>query len=330
MTSLRDPSSFGPPPKTAGVARSTSLKSPASEDRRPVAASLNKPLTQLPPLDSRGLGSPLTAEEIRAERKAQAEAEVERKSAEEEEERKSPFQTNTTGLQTQGLPKPPVRRMGETPASQALPARAAAPAHPPTVAAAAAKPKPALPPRLPPRSAAAAPSRSPPPSYTASAQNTTAVQRPGGVQTPGNADGLLNQGAMNRLGAAGVKVPALGIGGSSGEGNSSTSHADLGAVAKPLSRLALSSQKPAADSSTRSPTQATSNVRTLAGLHEQHGDKVGAAAKRFGGAASSGLGALAGKKGPPPPAPPKRGGAEAEAEADAASPPPVPMATRPR
>ncbi|KAF1954753.1 hypothetical protein CC80DRAFT_416599 [Byssothecium circinans] len=92
-----------------------------------------------------------------------------------------PYRADTTGLSTAHLPKPPAFRPG-----QATPTTGA-------------KPKPSLPPRLPPRqnSNPHEYTPNPPPSYS-EATNT--------------AEGQLNQGALNRLGQAGVNVPGFNIG----------------------------------------------------------------------------------------------------------------------
>lgn len=104
-----------------------------------------------------------------------------------------PYRANTTGLSTAGLPKPPVRQLenGEQSATAS-----------PT-----AKPKPSLPPRLPPRqnSHPTTNAPSPPPDYSSA------------TQQPPSQDPYLNQGALGRLGKAGVSVPGLGIGGGQGE-----------------------------------------------------------------------------------------------------------------
>ncbi|KAJ6441657.1 hypothetical protein O9K51_05208 [Purpureocillium lavendulum] len=89
-----------------------------------------------------------------------------------------PYRTDTTGLRTDNLPLPPGRRDGADGRSP-----------PPYEAAVGGGAPPSLPPRLPPRTNSGSPSHT------------------GG--------GHLNQGAVNRLGAAGVSVPALGIGRSS-------------------------------------------------------------------------------------------------------------------
>lgn len=96
-----------------------------------------------------------------------------------------PYRPDTTGLSTAHLPKPPAFRPG-----------AASP-----TTGAAAKPKPSLPPRLPPRqnSNPDAYAPEPPPTYGEATQAA-----PSG--------GMLNQGALNRLGQAGVSVPGFGVG----------------------------------------------------------------------------------------------------------------------
>ncbi|PNH61602.1 hypothetical protein VD0002_g6247 [Verticillium dahliae] len=91
-----------------------------------------------------------------------------------------PYRVDTTGLSTSHLPPPPkMKNMGIAP-------------------------PPSLPPRLPPRTPSA---------------STTPIQSPAPTGGSSNAasggGGYLNQGAMNRLGAAGVSVPAFGIGRSS-------------------------------------------------------------------------------------------------------------------
>ena len=100
-----------------------------------------------------------------------------------------PYRANTTGLSTTSLPKPPVRRLED--------GQQSATASPTT------KPKPSLPPRLPPRqnSHPTANAPSPPPDYHSATQ-----------PQPSTEDQYLNQGALGRLGKAGVSVPGLGIG----------------------------------------------------------------------------------------------------------------------
>ncbi|KAF2083948.1 hypothetical protein K490DRAFT_50314 [Saccharata proteae CBS 121410] len=100
-----------------------------------------------------------------------------------------PYRADTTGLSTAHLPKPPVRRLGQDGQSSIAPAPAP-------------KPKPSLPPRLPPRQNSHPDLNAPPPPPT----YQDSVQQP-----PANS-GYLNQGALSRLGHAGVSVPGFNIG----------------------------------------------------------------------------------------------------------------------
>ena len=94
-----------------------------------------------------------------------------------------PFRIDTTGLSTSHLPPPPKRQGG---GSDATPTPVAL------------KPKPSVPPpRLPLRQG---------PNPVPSLPQKTIVAEPDAHK------GILNQGPLNRLGAAGVSVPGLGIG----------------------------------------------------------------------------------------------------------------------
>ena len=169
LSTLKDPSSFGPPPKNVNYHGGAA------------------PPNQIP-LDRRELGAPLTQAEIQAKQQREEE---ERERETEEERRKAapplPFRVDTTGLSTANLPPPPGRKDGTD-------GRA-----PPV----AARPKSGLPPRLPPRqdSTSSQTPTSPPPKYSTAAAEPPAHK------------GILNQGSLNRLGAAGVSVPGFGIGG---------------------------------------------------------------------------------------------------------------------
>ena len=110
-----------------------------------------------------------------------------------EAERPEPqsYRRDTTGLSTSHLPPPPGRRDG----ANGKPPAPAIGGRPPVE-----KPKPSLPPRLPPRQTEHVDEYTPaaPPPYSVEAQ-------------PPAHQGILNQGAMNRLGAAGVSVPGFEI-----------------------------------------------------------------------------------------------------------------------
>ncbi|KAK4460260.1 hypothetical protein QBC42DRAFT_348150 [Cladorrhinum samala] len=119
-----------------------------------------------------------------------------------------PWRLNTTGLSTDNLPPPPGRRDGAdgrilSPPPPYKPASRPIPAPPPRQASGT---PPSLPPRLPPRSGSSSSPAPTPISTITSASGTT-----------------LNQSAISRLGAAGISVPALGIGSSQPPTSSSSS-----------------------------------------------------------------------------------------------------------
>ncbi|KAK8152983.1 hypothetical protein BKA80DRAFT_40562 [Phyllosticta citrichinensis] len=179
LSSLRDPASFAPPPKhyaAYGNGASGSTVAPVRS----------------------GLGAPLSQAELEASQERQRQMEAAQR--EEEEAARpppGPYRVDTTGLSTSHLPPPPVRRPGSetsTPVNSSIP-----PSSKPTPPAA----KPRLPPRLPPRQNSHpdlyAPA--PPPTYQESVDTRAKPE-----------SGILNSGAMNRLGKAGVSVPGFNIG----------------------------------------------------------------------------------------------------------------------
>ncbi|TEA15545.1 hypothetical protein C8034_v011343 [Colletotrichum sidae] len=97
-----------------------------------------------------------------------------------------PYRSDTTGLSTSHLPPPPGRKDG-------------ADGRTPTPTQSAVRPPPSLPPRLPPRT-------------PSSASTVASPTSPAPPPTASSGGGYLNQNAMNRLGAAGISVPAFGIG----------------------------------------------------------------------------------------------------------------------
>ncbi|KAL8730225.1 MAG: hypothetical protein Q9166_004202 [cf. Caloplaca sp. 2 TL-2023] len=175
LATLKDPGSFGPPPKNVNYHGGAAVPNAITPDRR-------------------GLGAPLSTEEIRAKEEAELrEAHAADEAARKPAPPRVPYRVNTSGLSTSNLPKPPVRRLDQeeqSPASHARPST---------------KPKPSLPPRLPPRqgSTPLPSSTSPPPPYSVSAGAVSAQ------------NGRINQEAVQRLGSAGISVPGFGIGNSS-------------------------------------------------------------------------------------------------------------------
>lgn len=182
LSSLKDPATFAPPPKHQAYYGNGGSASGSTGTATPASA---------------GLGAPLTQNQVQYSQQRQIAA----AQAQEEEEYKpppGPYRVDTTGLSTSHLPPPPVRRPGQESPEVASPARTTpALPHAPSQ-------KPRLPPRLPPRqnSHPDLHAPAPPPTYQES------------VQTPPTnpSQGILNQGALNRLGQAGVNVSGFGIG----------------------------------------------------------------------------------------------------------------------
>ena len=172
LSTLKDPSSFGPPPKHKDW-YGESASSPGGSSH------------------SGGLGAPVPREQSSAKDRLQAKREAQLREEEEADKPPpGPYKADTTGLSTAHLPKPPAFRPGQ-----------GTPPPPPPARAEGSKPKPSLPPRLPPRqnSRPDAYSQAPPPPYTETAHEADPSQ------------GILNQGALNRLGQAGVSVPGFDI-----------------------------------------------------------------------------------------------------------------------
>lgn len=360
LHSLKDPSSFGPPPKNVNYHGGAALPNQLTPDRN-------------------GLGAPLSHEEIRAKQEAEEEeARIEAEEAAKPKPPPIPYRADRTGLSTANLPPPPGhkdRRAIEPPPD---------------------KPKdkskpPGLPPRLPPRqNSNPSPSAlTPPPTY-------------GAATEPDAHKGILNQGALSRLGAAGVSVPGFGIGGAKPKAPlpppgisspnkspaptaSPVNSAQLGELQSRFSRLSSSSspkadapsegttfaQKQAAlktassfrnDPSSVSFNDARAAASTANNFRERHGeqvksgwqsanklntkygiaDKVGA----YGGVANthepevispqiemkdntSGPPPVVGKKKPPPP-PVKRAGLAGAGASSNPAPPPIPLSSKPK
>ncbi|KAF3035876.1 hypothetical protein E8E11_003434 [Didymella keratinophila] len=151
LSTLKDPSTFAPPPKR---------------------------IPGVSPVSGRPSAVPAGSARQRLQEREEAQRRVEQ-----EPKPQGPYRTDTTGLSTANLPKPPAFRPN-----------AATPPPPPSRG----KP-PGLPPRLPPRQNENVDEHTPPapPSYG------EATQQPAPA---------VNQGALNRLGQSGVAVPGLGIG----------------------------------------------------------------------------------------------------------------------
>lgn len=180
LSTLKDPSLFGPPPKNVNYHGGAALPNEITPQ-------------------TGGWGAPLSADQL-STAKSTASAPTQEEVEEEEDTQAGPplpYRADRTGLRTDHLPPPPVHRdVNRNPeAVEARPAR----------------PQPRLPPRLPSRQHTASPpvtppvvASPPPPAY----ESVPATQS---IPQPSPSYGI-NQAAANRLGNAGVSVPALGIG----------------------------------------------------------------------------------------------------------------------
>ncbi|CAK7268479.1 hypothetical protein SEPCBS119000_003083 [Sporothrix epigloea] len=333
LTSLRDPASFGPPPRHVALGGGVSAGDSAAlvhSSARPSASSVSKYTPAAP------------ARPALPSRHQAAAA-----SDEDEDRARSPppYRMDTTGLSTSHLPPPPTRSgRSSVPASPA-PASRPVPNSPAKAA------PPTLPPRLPPRST---PSPSLPSVYSPPQPHPTHTY------TGAGADQYINRDAVNRLGRAGVSVPGLGIGPAGGNGGQAqqqqtalsainklaASPGRTNSLVRATSPLAqhLPSRTPAA--SHAAPTgqidelQARfANIGTAAGLASSHMPPRSPVRPAVGdGNAMASL--VAGKKKPPPPPAKKPGlaavtgkpyhGNTSNEDDDDCGPPPIPMATRPQ
>ncbi|GLI72099.1 hypothetical protein PoHVEF18_000267 [Penicillium ochrochloron] len=251
LSSLKDPSSFGPPPKHIHYHGAAALPNETTPDRR-------------------GLGAPLSQTQI-AEQNAyhQQAMEEEEAAAQKPPAPPIPYRVNTTGLSTNNLPPPPVRRL-DSPAS----ASASAPAP------ASAKPGPQLPPRVPPRNpTAASHSPSPPPAYNAT--------------PPPASQGYINQEATSRLANAGVSVPALGIGeaNASSPASSGAQGANINELQSRFSQMRTNSGSPSTAPQPPARTPIPSGNREDAlppplSFRERHADKIDMGKEKWGGVTS--------------------------------------------
>ncbi|KAK2762297.1 hypothetical protein FQN54_001307 [Arachnomyces sp. PD_36] len=355
LNSLKDPSSFGPPPKrhtggTPGL-QGTTQASPVSGQAQ---------------YQSGGYG-----EQAQPETRKPPPPPV-------------PYRADRTGLATNHLPKPPVRHVDQ-PADE-------------SIAATKPRPKPSVPPRLPARKPSGhSDAPPPPPSYD------TAMRDP-----PSHGPASSHQGAISRLGKAGVSVPGLGIGESQGNGDgqspspSSRNASSRGQLSELQSRFSKMSPSSPNNSSANTPTEGTTTeqkqdaLRTAHSFHndpssvsatdarnaastannfrERHGDQVAAGKKKMTGLnekygitkringfiedqsspadqqpsagnrlpppvppphpnSNNQAAGLNNRRPPPPPPPPKRQELQSAPVGDqsrAVPPPPLPLGTKPR
>ncbi|KAF5663671.1 gmp synthase [Fusarium heterosporum] len=178
LSHLKDPSSFAPPPKRTGSGLIPAAPKPETATTRKVVPSPSK--YQDPRL-------PASQEPIYAEPQEEIE---------EQPQPRGPYRVNTTGLSTDNLPKPPGRRDGADGRTAQPPSYQSAMTGVGAGGGKAAPPS--LPPRLPPRT-----------------NSASTVSSSPAISPAPTGNGFINQGAVNRLGAAGISVPGFGIGRSS-------------------------------------------------------------------------------------------------------------------
>ena len=289
LGSLKDPDSFGPPPKHKEYydeqGNSLNPASPTSVTRY---GAPDRPAQR--PQPSGGLGSVAPSPSRRQTEQEQKQSEEEARAA------RGPYQVNTTGLRTDNLPPPPVRRDGPAPVppprSHASPASPPLPSRQPQARAA---PIPTLPPRM-----NEHPNEYTPPAPPPYSEATAAPQ-----QNPAS----LNAAAVSRLGQAGVSIPGFGIGGNPSSApqtpTSPTGHVgQLSELQQRFARLGTRS-----DVHSQAPASTTS---------------------------SSSAAAMAAHKKPPPPPPPKKAILSGVMPTPPGSsdgtgaPPPLPMLSKPR
>jgi hypothetical protein len=182
LATLKDPASFGPPPRNVNYHGGAALPNQITPDRR-------------------GLGAPLSKAQVEAaDRAVQSTEEAELEEPSKPALPPIPYRANRTGLKTDHLPPPPLYQAGDGDNGNGQETGTARGPH---------KTIPSLPPRLPPRSnssnlASPVAISPPPPPYD------SVVEEPKPA-----ANKYINQGALDRLGKAGISVPGFGIGQSS-------------------------------------------------------------------------------------------------------------------
>ncbi|KAJ5994775.1 hypothetical protein N7481_001752 [Penicillium waksmanii] len=242
LSSLKDPALFSPPPKHINYHGAAAVPNQTTPDRS-------------------GIGAPLTQNQVNQQNAHQEQAiAAEQEAAEKPKPPPVPYRVNTTGLSTENLPPPPVRRL-ESPSSGSS-----------TNIATASKPKPSLPPRVPPRNL---PSQSqddvPPPAYSP-------------VALP-QSDGYINQEATSRLANAGVSVPALGIGEVNGQSQAQTTAGDA-PVNEIQSRFSNMQTGPASRAVPPPPPARSSTLQSAQAFKDKHQDKIDMGKHKLSGAAS--------------------------------------------
>ncbi|KAH9830685.1 hypothetical protein Tdes44962_MAKER08995 [Teratosphaeria destructans] len=288
LATLRDPASFAPPPKHRDYYPNGPAPAPsASTSGRAIE----------PPAPTGGLGSVVPAARPRPQEVVH----------EEPPEPPEPYRVDTSGLRTDNLPKPPVKRIGpggadspvHTP-SPTLPPRTSSPALPARSGGGPPAP-PRQTPSLPARSGAGPPPGLPPRMTENPTEHTPAPPPPYNEATKDPA--YISQAAASSLGRAEVSVPGFGIGTQASTPQLPVAHTGQ------LSELQQRFQRMNTGAQARSSSPAASTP--------------------VPSAASAPLAAAAAKK-PPPPPPPKKAALAGGGPPGTTAPPPIPISSKPK
>jgi len=209
------------------------------------------------------MGAPLSQDQIDYQNRQQQQAiEAEEEAAQKPAPPPVPYRVNTTGLSTDHLPPPPVRRL-DSPSSGSSTSS---------------KPKgPQVPPRVPPRNGSPATSTPPPPPYSATG--------------PSASQGYVNQEAASRLSNAGVSVPALGIGENIESPQTSTARGKMNELQSRFSQMRTDygSSSPASTQMDRFPRTSTNPDASLPpapSFRDRHADKIDMGKQKLDGVTS--------------------------------------------
>ncbi|PYH90017.1 hypothetical protein BO71DRAFT_402586 [Aspergillus ellipticus CBS 707.79] len=345
LSSLKDPASFGPPPKHVKYHGAAALPNETTPDRS-------------------GLGAPLSREQINYQNAQQQQQEQD----EMEEAQKPagpplPYRANRTGLDTSNLPPPPVRLMDSPVEATAAPSP---------------RPKPNLPPRLPSRNNTTPSPHppTPPPAYSPQVleghlnQDATSRLSQAGVSVPAFGIGNNSNQWRRDSSTSGTASPTTA---------GPVSQTPVNELQNRFSQLRTTpSRSPAPPPPARGNSISTqpssistcdtrSGSSTINDFREPHNDKIQAGKQKLSGinekcgisqrvnkafgdqknpenaappipphpnanrsTSSIDSDALSRKKAPPPPPPKKAGMRSTPVPGAAPSPPPLPLSTKPR
>ncbi|KAJ5970228.1 uncharacterized protein N7479_000146 [Penicillium vulpinum] len=203
--------------------------------------------------DRHGLGAPLSQDQIKAQESYQREvAEAEEEQLEKPAPPPIPYRVDTSGLSTNHLPPPPVRRVDSASSASTISISKSKPPKPP--------------PRLPARNGS--PSSDTPPAYS---------------PAPVISHDYINQDATSRLASAGVSVPGFGIG---QEKSPSPAHTPVNELQSRFSQMNTSGSpsiptRPAQPSTNIGPQHASSKS-SLQSFREQHAGTIESGKQKYG------------------------------------------------